>query len=95
MSKGSFLRFLQSIITMVDPKDESSVALGYTTLVSLISMANSSHKVDAFTLHLMRMAVLNYEGLIMHQEDFAGIPGDYHNNVAKRHRLEHAIRPGC
>lgn len=95
MSKGSFLRFLQSILTMVDPKDESSVALGFTTLISLVSMAKSSHKVDAFTLRMMRIAIANYEFLVENKNDFAGVPGDYHNNVAKRKRLENAISPGC
>ena len=95
MSMENFLSFLQQLLTMVESNNISSIALAKTALVSTIGVARSSGKVDAITLRSMMIAEQEFEVLVRHRDDFAGVPGEYQKNQVKRQRLVHMIRPGC
>ena len=95
MSLENFLSFLQQIITITDPDNAASVALAKNAVVSVIALAYSSQKVDAFTWRVMHTAEMSLEQLLRHKDDFAGKPGDYTGNSNKRHRLLNVLRPGC
>jgi len=95
MSFKNFIMYLQQILTMVDPKNEYSIALAKTALSSTISLAIASGKVDAPTIRLMRGAEEKFNYLVNHTKDFAGIPGQYLQNEQKRKRLEMFLYPHC
>ena len=95
MSKESFIRLLQSLLTMVDPDDPYSVKCVERTLENIFMLARESKKCDPFTMRLMLQALSSVQRLIVDREDFIGKPGQYATNVAKRHRLEQMLMPGC
>lgn len=95
MSFGNFMMFLQQLLTMVEKKDEYSIALARSILQSTIALAKASGKVDGMTLRTMMMTVNRFDNLVQHAEEFAGKPGDISGNEQKRRRLEMTLRPGC
>ncbi len=95
MSFDNFLSYLQQLLTMVDPLDLHSVALAKGALSKTIALARISRKTDAVTLRTMVMAEEQFEYLADHRMDFAGVPGEYDKNAARRRRLGLVLRPGC
>lgn len=95
MSFKNFIMYLQQILTMVDPKNEYSIALAKTALSSTISLAVASGKVDAPTIRVMRGSEDKFIYLVNHTKDFAGVPGQYLQNEQKRKRLEMFLYPHC
>lgn len=95
MNYDTFLKFLQSIITMVDENDPESVKNGKTILENLRVLIWSSGKANGQVMRMIGGAVENYENLIRFKDDFAGAPGDIMRNRAKRDRLAMAIYPRC
>ena len=95
MSMDNFLSFLQQMLTMVDPKSASSIALAKAALTAVIGLAKSSGKADAITLHSMMNAESEFEYLVSHKDDYVGVRGEYQKNQIKRQRLSHMIMPGC
>lgn len=95
MSEKRFLETLQALLTMVDPDSETSVACVRATLINIRALAESSQKCNPMTLYAMDAAIVRLHYLIQCREDFAGRPGDYAGNVAKRHRLSDVLNPHC
>ncbi len=95
MSRDNFLSLLQQLLTMVDKENPSSIALAKTILVSVEGLVDTTHKTDALTQRMIHIANHQFESLVRHQEDFAGVPGAYQENAVKRQRLMHMIMPGC
>ena len=95
MTIDNFLSFLQQLLTMVDPKNECSIAIARNTLSGIISLASTSQKVEAITLRAMKRAEMELGFLIDNRDDFIGKPGQYEFNKTRRHRLYHVIMPGC
>lgn len=95
MSMDNFLSFLQQILTMVEPANESSAALAKAALTSVLGLARSSGKADAITIRSMMIAEREFEYLVRHKYDYAGVPGEYQKNQVKRQRLAHMIVPSC
>lgn len=95
MSEKRFLQMLQALLTMVDPKSETSVACVKSTIESIWALAVESQKVDAKTMHVIGNARSRIDILIYHKDDFAGKPGDYHGNMAKQQRLLNMLYPSC
>ena len=95
MPLENFLSFLQQLLAMVDPKNKASVELAKISLRTVISLAETSQKVGMATLRLMHLAEAQFDFLVMHREDYIGVPGEYSENHMKRKRLEHVLTPGC
>jgi len=95
MSLDGFLRFLQSLISMTNSEDHSSLAYAKSILQGVYDMAVISKKADAMTLNIMGEACYRFEVLIDHQASFAGIPGNYHHNEAARQMLLHTLQSSC
>jgi hypothetical protein len=95
MSEQNFLSFLQQVLTMVNPEDEASIALGKIALNAVIELALSSRKVSGPVVRMMYGAENCFDQLIKNAAHFIGKPGEYIENEQKRRRLANAIRPGC
>ena len=95
MSLDSFVRLLQELLTMVDPRDELSIECAKTTLRMVFALALKSGKADPFTMRCMDRAILIFEDLVRHRDDFIGKPGSFHTNNAKRQRLKNLLYPSC
>ena len=95
MSMENFLSFLQQLLTMVEPKNKSSVALAKTALKAVSELIQASGKGDPLVLRAIFITERNFDYFVEHKQDFAGIPGAHHTNYMKRKRLEHMINPGC
>ena len=95
MSLDQFIRLLQSVITMTDKSSRLSVSNGKAILDNLLGLAWDSQKCDPVTLRTMTQAACIFESLIQCKEDFAGIPGDYAGNEAKRNRLKQRVCSNC
>ena len=95
MNKDTFLKLLQSLITMTDPKDPASVASSKAILVNLEGLLKSSGMADGLVMRLVVTAERNFDDLVKHKKDFAGKPGDISANKAKRDRLEMTLFPHC
>ena len=95
MNYDTFLKLLQSIITMVDENDPSSVKRGKTILENLRDLVWSSGKANGQVRRMIVGAIDNYENLIQLKDDFAGAPGEIMRNKAKREKLAMAIYPHC
>lgn len=95
MSMDNFLSFLQQLLTMVEPENESSVALAKAALTSVVGLAQSSGKADSITMRAMMIAERKFEYLVSHREDYAGVLEAYRNNQIKRQRLKNMIMPSC
>ena len=95
MSINNFLSYLQQILTMINPKDKYSVALGKSALSATIALAIASGKIDMETRRAMMIAENRFEYLAGNAEDFAGKPGDLVMNRKRRRRLLMVLTPGC
>ena len=95
MSEDQFLKLLQSMITMAIPSEVSSRMHVKAALINLYALAYDSGKCNALTFRMMRQAIDFSDRLISMQNDFAGVPGDYEGNKAKRDRLRMKLMPHC
>lgn len=95
MSLESFIRLYQELLTMIDPDDMLSVEFAKSILHMIFVLARRSGKADSVTLRCMDNGVHSFERIARHRDDFAGKPGDFAGNNAKRQRLTHMLRPGC
>ena len=95
MSLKAFILYLQEILTMIDPKNEYSVALGKAALSSTIELARKSNKVDLETSRAMIRALNMFEYLAQNASDYAGKPGKTIDNEKRRRRLMMSILPSC
>lgn len=95
MSLDNFISYLQQILSMINPKDKYSVALGKSALSTTIALAISSEKVDPLTHRTMMRAEDQFEFLAQSAKDFAGKPGDFDGNEKRRRRLLMSITPSC
>ncbi len=95
MSLNSFLMYLQQLLTMMNPKDEYSIALAKTALNATVSLAAASGKADPKTLRIMSIAESDFRMLVRYAEDFAGIPGQYLQNEQKRKSMGAFLDPHC
>lgn len=95
MSLDSFIRLYQELLTMVDPNNEMSVEYAVNVLRQIMILARQSHKVDPLTERCMFNGINEFPRIARHRDDFAGKPGDYAVNAAKRQRLRHMLVPHC
>jgi len=95
MSQDQFLKLLQSILTMTDAKQKVSAVYAGRMLENLFELALDSGKCDGLTLHMMENSIRLLDVLIKRKADYAGVPGDYAGNQAKRNRLGEALYPRC
>lgn len=95
MSSRNFILYLQQLLTMLDPKNEYSIALAKNALTTTIALAEVSGKVDPKTLRAMHTAEKQFQELALHAKDFAGKPGHFEENEQKRRRLEMFLFPYC
>ena len=95
MSMENFLSYLQQLLTMVNPKDEYSVALAKTALQTTIALAAASGKADNIVKSTMYRAEKIFPSLVAHAKDFSGKPGEMLENKQKRQRLLLVLRPSC
>ncbi len=95
MSLNNFISYLQQILSMIDPKDKYSVALGKSALNATIALALASGKVDGLTHRAMMLAEGEYKYLAENARDFAGKPGKFDENEKRRRRLLMVISPSC
>ena len=95
MSLANFISYLQQLLSMVDPKNKYSVGLAKNALSATIALARASKKADPITIRAMVSAEKEFENLVEHAEDFAGVPGKFKENEQKRHRLEMMLVPHC
>lgn len=95
MTMENFLSYLQQLLTMIDSKNDCSIALAKSALSAVVSLAKTSRKADGIVLRAMMIAEREFEYLVEHKADFVGVPGEYQKNQVKRQRLAHMIMPGC
>ncbi len=95
MSLNNFLSYLQQVLSMIDPKDKKSVALGKSALSTTIALAIFSEKIDWETRRAMMRTEDIFDYLINYAKDFTGLPGQYDENAKRRRRLLMAISPSC
>ena len=95
MSLESFIRLYQELLTMIDPDNDYSVQCAVSMLHMLYTLAHNSGKASPITIRAMDSGVRNFENLARHRNDFAGKPGDYKGNNAKRQRLKNMLVPSC
>lgn len=96
MSFDQFIRFLQSLLTMVSKNNtEESIKKGTEILHNLYNLALSSHTADMQTTLAIRVACGEFEYLAYNADQFAGVPGQYSQNQAKRQRLSMVVTPHC
>ncbi len=95
MSLNNFLSYLQQLLSMIDPKNEYSVALAKGALSSTVALAIASGKIDGQTERVMRAANTMFEYLAENTKDYAGKPGKYDENERRIHRLLMSLSPSC
>lgn len=95
MNRDTFLKFLQSLITMTDAKDPTSIASAKAILVNLDGLIRSSGMANGQVMRMVVNAERIFENLILHKDEFAGKPGEVSNNKVKRDRLEMTLFPHC
>lgn len=95
MNYDTFLKLLQSIITMTDAKDPASIACAKAVLVNLNGLIRSSGMADGAVMRIVYGAERNFDHLVLHKEEFAGKPGEIRQNKAKRDRLRMTLSPHC
>ena len=95
MSTRRFITFVQELLSMVSKGDELSKAMAKNALTAVVALAFSSHKADALTLRIMRCAEAEFDYLVMHADDFSGIPGAFSENEKRRKRLLQMLSPSC
>jgi len=95
MSLERYIELLQAIITMTDPENEEQMLNARNILKNLLELARSSGMAGGPTMRAMTEGYHGFSMIMRHRENFAGKPGDYAGNQAKRHRLEMVIVPHC
>lgn len=95
MSLKNFIAYLQQILSMIDPKDAYSVALGKSALSATIELAKASEKIDGLTYRSMIIAEEEFNNLVLNAKDYVGKPGKYEENEKRRRRLMMTIVPSC
>lgn len=95
MNEDTFLKLLQSLITMTDAKDATSIACSKSILVNLDALLRSSGMANGIVMRMVMNAERIFEDLIIHKNDFAGKPGEIKSNKAKRDRLAMMLYPHC
>ena len=95
MSFDRFIELLQQLITMTDPEVKERVWYAENILDNLLRLADESGMADLRTVSAMKLASANFTRFLRNKEDFAGRPGDYSGNQAKRRRLAMMLRPSC
>ena len=95
MSLERYLELLQAIITMTNPENEEQMLNAKNILKNLLELADSSEMTDGPTMRAMTQGYDEFSMIMRHREDFAGRPGDFAGNTAKRHRLEMMVGPHC
>ena len=95
MNEDTFLKLLQSLITMTDANDATSIACSKSILVNLNALLRSSGMANAIVMRMVMSAERIFEDLIAHKNDFAGKPGERSKNKAKRDRLAMTLFPHC
>ncbi len=95
MSYDRFIELLQMLITMTDPEYEESVQNAKAVLKHLGRLGKTSGMMDAYTFRCIHGAYNEFESLLRHRVEFAGVPGDTEGNMAKRRRLSLAVYPHC
>jgi len=95
MSLERYIELLQAIITMTNPENEEQMLNARNILKNLLELARSSGMAGGPTMRAMTEGYHGFSMIMRHRENFAGKPGDYAGNQAKRHRLEMVIVPHC
>ena len=95
MNYDTFLKVLQSVITMTDAESPESVEEGKKVIRGIYQLILSSGMADIQTKHMAEAAARHFEGLIMCKDEFAGVPGQAHRNRIKRNRLAMTLYPHC
>ena len=95
MSLESYIRLYQELLTMVDPDNDMSVEYVINILQQILVLARQSNKIDGFTARCMHTGVHECAAIARHRDEFAGKPGDFHGNQAKRMRLQQMLGPHC
>lgn len=95
MSLNNFLSYLQQLLTMVDKNNPYSVGLVKASLSSTIALAKGSHMIDGYVRRVMAGAEKQIDMLILHSDDFKGVPGQYEENAHRRKRIELICYPHC
>ncbi len=95
MSFERYIELLQMLITMTDPDDSNEVLCAMNILKNLLELARSSEKANAITIRAMAQGFNGFTRLLRSKDDFAGEPGDYTGNQAKRQRLAMILKPHC
>jgi len=95
MSLERYIELLQAIITMTNPENEEQMLNARNILKNLLELARSSGMAAGPTMRAMTEGYHGFSMIMRHRADFAGKPGDYAGNQAKRHRLEMVIGPHC
>lgn len=95
MSLESFIRLYQELLTMVDPSNTLSVVCAENVLRLIYALARHSGKANSITIRCMDSGVRQFSDLVRHRNEFAGKPGEFHANNAKRQRLRDVLYPHC
>lgn len=95
MSYDTFLKVLQSIITMTDANSPESIKKSKEIVEGLYQLIASSGMADILVTNMAADAVRLFNEIIMFKDDFAGVPGQIRRNKAKRDRLAMMIYPHC
>ena len=95
MSLDRFIELLQALITMTDPNNEDQMFYARNILKNLMELARDSEKADALAIRAMERSFRKFSDIMRHKDDFAGKPGDYSGNNAKRQRLKYMFLPHC
>lgn len=95
MSLDCFIRLLQSLLTMVDLKNELSVEYAETILRMVYALARQSGKAEPMTMRCMVAGIERFKLIARHREEFTGKPGEFKANHAKRQRLKDVLYPSC
>ena len=95
MSVDRLICFLQELLTMLEPGNALSVASARAILDNLCGLLRSSGKCSSIVLRIADRFRENFVYYCHHREEFAGVPGEYQQNQAKRDRLRQTLYPGC
>ena len=95
MSLDRFVELLQALITMTNPNNEDQMFYARNILKNLMELARDSEKADALAIRAMARSFCEFSDIMRFKDDFAGKPGDYAGNNAKRQRLKYMFLPHC
>lgn len=72
MTQKEFIAYLQQLLTLVKPGDACSEALARTALLSMVTLAMETGKVDRTTTTMMKNAVDDFDSLLKNRSEFIG-----------------------